>query len=110
MNAAALHKNKEDSKFTTQETDTLIIGGGLAGLAAGYGLEGKVPYIIAEKECFPGGLSATLKRNGYSFDFSGHLLHLRWPRTKALILKLLSGNFSTLERDARVYISKCFYN
>jgi protoporphyrinogen oxidase len=104
MKAAYVQNKMNDNGQDTLETDTLIIGGGLAGLAAGYALEGKIPYIIAEKECFPGGLSATLKRNGYSFDFSGHLLHLRWPQTKALILKLLAGNFNTLARDARVYM------
>lgn len=86
------------------ETGTLIIGGGLAGLAAGYTLEGKQPYIIAERELRPGGLSATIKTKGYFFDYSGHLLHLRWPETTELILSLLGNNCMLLERNAKVRI------
>ena len=88
------------------KTDTLIIGGGLAGLAAGGALEGRKDYLIAEKENRPGGLAATIKKGGYHFDFSGHLLHLRWPETRKLILGALKGNARELKRDARVYAHK----
>lgn len=88
------------------KTDTLIIGGGLAGLSAGLALEGKRPYLIAERECRPGGLAATVKKGGFHFDYSGHLLHLRWPRTTRLILDALKGNCSRIKRDARIYASK----
>lgn len=88
------------------KTDTLIIGGGLAGLSAGLALEGKRPYLIAERECRPGGLAATVKKGGFHFDYSGHLLHLRWPETTRLILGALKGNCSRIKRDARIYASK----
>lgn len=88
----------------TIETDTLVIGGGLAGLAAGYALEGRRPYIIAERGSSPGGYSATIRHKGYCFDFSGHLLHLRWPRTTELILNLLGDNCSQMERKAVIYM------
>ena len=45
-------------------TDVLIIGGGLAGLAAGYALEGRKSYIIAEAGNSPGGISSTVKHDG----------------------------------------------
>ena len=84
-------------------TDTLIIGGGLAGLAAAKALEGRRDYLLAEREPRPGGLCATVSKNGYRFDYSGHLLHLRWPATTKLILGALGGNCRRLRRDARVY-------
>ncbi|HBA61893.1 MAG TPA: protoporphyrinogen oxidase [Elusimicrobia bacterium] len=88
------------------ETGTLIIGGGLAGLSAAKGLERKKPYLIAERENRAGGLAATLKKGGFHFDYSGHLLHLRWPKTKKLILDALGRNCGLIKRDARVYTHK----
>lgn len=88
------------------ETDTLIIGGGLSGLSAGYTLEGKRSYFIAEREARAGGLAASIKKNGYTFDYSGHLLHLHHPETSKLICELLKDNINVINRDARVYINK----
>lgn len=88
------------------KTDTLIIGGGLAGLAAAGALEGKKKYMLAEREHRPGGLARTVKKGPFLFDYSGHLLHLRWPRTKALISGALKGNCASIERDARIYAYK----
>lgn len=88
------------------KTDTLIIGGGLAGLSAARTLEGKKPYLLAEREIRCGGLAATIKKGGFHFDYSGHLLHLRWAKTSKLILNALSGNHARIKRDARVYAFK----
>ncbi len=88
------------------KTDVLIIGGGLAGLAAAKALEGKTDYLVAERENRPGGLSATLKKGGFLFDYSGHLLHLRWPETSKFILGALGSNCVSLKRDARIYAHK----
>lgn len=88
------------------KTDILIIGGGLAGLAAAGALEGKKKYMLAERERRPGGLASTVEKGGFLFDYSGHLLHLRWPRTKALISGALKDNCAAIERDARIYAYK----
>ncbi|HCC48841.1 MAG TPA: protoporphyrinogen oxidase [Elusimicrobia bacterium] len=88
------------------KTDTLIIGGGLAGLAAAQALQGKKDYLVAERESRPGGLAATLKKGGFQFDYSGHLLHLRWPETTRLILGALGSNCARIKRDARIFAHK----
>ncbi|OGR67259.1 MAG: hypothetical protein A2081_01300 [Elusimicrobia bacterium GWC2_61_19] len=88
------------------KTDVLVIGGGLAGLSAAKALEGKKDYIIAERENRPGGLAATVTKGGFHFDYSGHLLHLRWPKTSKFILDALAGNCGRLKRDARIYAHK----
>lgn len=88
------------------KTGTLIIGGGLAGLSAAKGLERKQDYLLAEREHRPGGLAATLKKGGFHFDYSGHLLHLRWPGTTKLILDALGRNCGLIKRDARVFAHK----
>lgn len=88
------------------KTDVLIIGGGLAGLAAAKALEGRKDYLLAEREKRAGGLAATVKKGGFHFDYSGHLLHLRWPETTKLILGALGGNCRRIRRDARIHAHK----
>ena len=88
------------------KTHTLIIGGGLAGLSAAKALEGKKDYLVAERESRPGGLAATLKKGAFHFDYSGHLLHLRWPKTSKFILDALKGNCARIKRDAYIYAHK----
>lgn len=88
-----------------KKTDVLVIGAGLAGLSAARALKGKRDFLVVEKEARPGGLCASVRKGAFTFDYSGHLLHLRWPRTRKLILGLLAGNASELRRDARIYAS-----
>lgn len=86
------------------KTDVLIIGGGLAGLAAAMTLRGRKKVFLAEREPRFGGLAATIRKGGFHFDYSGHLLHLRWPATTRLILDALGTNVRRIKRDARVHV------
>ena len=62
----------------------VILGGGLAGLATSYFL-GDVPHVVLEADALPGGLCRTRAVDGFLFDYTGHLLHLRDPRIVALV-------------------------
>ena len=86
-----------------KKTDTLIIGAGLSGLATAFKLQGKKDYLLIEKENKAGGLSSSFKKSGFTFDFSGHLLHLHNESAKKLILKLLGKNYSLIKRKAQIY-------
>ncbi|MBZ5639005.1 MAG: FAD-dependent oxidoreductase [Acidobacteriia bacterium] len=77
----------------------LILGGGLAGLSAAHHLRG-VPHLVLEAEASPGGLCRTREVGGFSFDYTGHLLHLRDPRAIALVDRILPGAFETIRRRA----------
>lgn len=83
----------------------LILGGGLTGLSAAYHLEqkGETDYLLAEKNPYFGGLCASEEINGFTFDFSGHLLHLRDPYALRLVRKLLRGNLAKLRRNACIW-------
>ncbi|HBB68057.1 MAG: hypothetical protein A2X28_10110 [Elusimicrobia bacterium GWA2_56_46] len=87
------------------ETDVLIVGGGLAGLSAARGLRGKKKYLLVEKEARIGGLASSVSRNGFTFDYSGHLLHLHWKETGDLILRLLKNNHFKLKRNAWIHLA-----
>ena len=56
--------------------DVLVIGAGVAGLAAGWALDQKA--CVLEAEARPGGLVKTEKLKEYWFDHVLHLLHRLW--------------------------------
>ncbi len=84
---------------------TLILGAGLTGLSAAYHLEkkGDRDYLLAERQVQPGGLCASYTVNGFTFDQSGHLLHLHTDYGKKLVKKLLKTNLLRLKRRAWIY-------
>ncbi|MCG2727009.1 MAG: NAD(P)-binding protein [Elusimicrobia bacterium] len=86
-----------------KKIDILIIGAGLSGLSAAFKLQGKKEYLLIEKENKAGGLAASFKKNGFTFDFSGHLLHLHDKKSKSLILRLLKKNYSLIKRNSQIY-------
>jgi len=81
----------------------VIVGGGLAGLSCAYHL-GETPHALYEAEARPGGLCRSRVISGYTFDSTGHLLHLRDPSVARLILdELCPGVFRKHRRNAFVY-------
>jgi protoporphyrinogen oxidase len=85
--------------------ETLILGAGLSGLSAAYHLGGS--FHLLEKSERPGGLckSELVKtpQGTFTFDHTGHWLHLRDPSIRALVDQLLPGAFVSIERKARIY-------
>ncbi len=75
----------------------LIVGAGLAGLSTAYHLRG-MPFKIIEREREVGGLCRSYVKEGFTFDYTGHLLHFRQAAIKALVESLLPDR---LERHAR---------
>jgi protoporphyrinogen oxidase len=81
---------------------TIIIGGGLAGVSAGYHLAEHDP-IVLEKEAVLGGLCRSFTQDGFTFDCTGHLIHLRNDYTKELVSSVLPDAFHSHERRAAIY-------
>jgi len=81
----------------------LIIGAGLAGLSTAYHLESNDGYQICEKEEEAGGLCRSYEKGGYTFDYTGHLLHLRNGYTRELVEKLLPDRLTSRDRRASIY-------
>ncbi len=79
----------------------VIIGGGLAGMSTALHL-GKTPHVVLEADSAPGGLCRSRTLDGFVFDVTGHLLHLRDPRAEALVKDLLPDTFVTIERKAEI--------
>jgi protoporphyrinogen oxidase len=81
---------------------TLIIGGGLAGLSAGYHLGELEPHVF-EKESSLGGLCRSFTQDGFTFDCTGHLIHLKNRYVRDLVAELLPDTFDSHERLAAIY-------
>ena len=80
----------------------VIVGGGLAGLSAGYHLAGYDP-VVFEKEGAIGGLCRSFTQDGFTFDCTGHLIHLKDEYTRDLVARLLPGAFAAHERRAAIF-------
>lgn len=83
-------------------TDTLIIGAGLAGLSAALHLDGDA--LIVEANDYVGGKARSERRDGFTFDVTGHWLHLRDEGMKALVFRLLGeDHFERISRMSRIW-------
>jgi phytoene dehydrogenase-like protein len=59
----------------------VVLGAGLTGLSAAYHL--RRPALLVERGPQVGGHARSFRRDGFTFDVTGHWLHLREPQTRA---------------------------
>ncbi len=85
----------------------LIIGAGLAGLSTAYHLHDR-PYRVVEKEKEAGGLCRSYRMDGFTFDWTGHLLHFRQPAIRELVERLLAGQLEQHSRRSYIYSHKTY--
>ncbi|MCS6898731.1 MAG: FAD-dependent oxidoreductase [Myxococcales bacterium] len=82
----------------------LILGAGLAGLSAAWHLRRQgVKCRLLERQSQVGGHAVTVEEEGYRFDRTGHLLHLRDEEIRGWIHRLLGERLLTVQRRSRVY-------
>jgi protoporphyrinogen oxidase len=80
----------------------IVVGGGLTGLSGAFHL-GEFEPRVFEKETSPGGLCRSMHKDGFTFDFTGHLIHLRRPYTQELLARLLPDALVSYKRKAAIY-------
>jgi protoporphyrinogen oxidase len=91
----------------------VIIGAGLTGLSAAYHLEqsGYTDFKIFEKESTPGGLCRSIYQDGFTFDYTGHLLHISDPYFESIINKCIGKqNLNTVVRRSFIYSHDTYTN
>jgi protoporphyrinogen oxidase len=83
----------------------VVLGAGLTGLSASLYLKrAGVPHRLVEREARPGGHATTVEEVGYRFDRTGHLLHLRDPSMRELVLSLLApGSYVEIARRSMIW-------
>jgi protoporphyrinogen oxidase len=86
------------------EKPVAVLGGGPAGLTAGYLLakEGR-PVIVLEAEDQVGGLAKTEVRDGYRFDLGGHRFFTKSQEVDDLWHEVMKEEFLRRPRMSRIY-------
>jgi protoporphyrinogen oxidase len=88
--------------MSTASPPIAILGAGLTGLSAAHHLGGD--YQVFERLGHVGGHAITLEEQGYRFDRTGHLLHLRDPGIKAWVDTLFpAGHLLSIQRRSMVF-------
>jgi protoporphyrinogen oxidase len=89
-----------------------IIGAGPAGLTAGYLLSkaGINVDIFEADPIYVGGISRTVKHNGFRFDIGGHRFFSKSSEVEAFWSEILPNDMITRDRLSRIYYKKKFYN
>lgn len=86
--------------------EIVILGAGLTGLSAAYHLEqnGFFNYKLFEKDKTVGGLCRSITQDGFTFDYTGHLLHINDAYFQSFIEKIAGfDNFNTIKRRSFIY-------
>jgi protoporphyrinogen oxidase len=92
-------------KDSTQTT--LVLGGGPAGLTAGYLLGRRDrDVLVLEAEDQVGGLAKTVERDGYRFDLGGHRFFTKALEVDNLWHEVLGDEFLRRPRMSRIYWNK----
>jgi protoporphyrinogen oxidase len=83
----------------------LILGGGVTGLAAAWALGAAgEDFLVLERETEPGGWCRSISAGRYTFDMSGHFLHVSDPSARDWILAVQGVSWRNVARDARVLL------
>ena len=90
---------------------TIILGGGLTGLSAGYKLtKSGAGTEIFEQDSVVGGLSRTIRSNGFSFDLGGHRFFTKKPEIDALIRNLMGGELISVPRHSKIFLRNNYFD
>lgn len=86
--------------------DLVVIGGGVAGLAAARTAERLgATALVLEAAGEPGGVARSVRTGGYVFDCCGHVLHLARPATRSLVASVTPWDeWREVERRSAVWM------
>ena len=92
-------------------THTVVIGGGICGLAAGFSLAERGEQItLLEAQHFLGGLATTLRgETGAGFDFGPHAYHARNERVLNMFKEIAADGFPARRKNVSIKFRGKYY-
>ena len=90
-------------------SETVILGGGLAGLSAGGALAraGRCVQVL-EGGRQVGGLARTINHAGFRFDLGGHRFFTHEARVEQLVRDILGAELLSVPRASQIYLRGCW--
>jgi protoporphyrinogen oxidase len=95
-----------EKRIAKPERGTIVVlGGGLAGLSALWHLQhsGYDKSLLFEQEARVGGLTRSETVDGFTFDYTGHLLHFKHEAVRKLVSELLGDNIRYMARNSWIF-------
>jgi protoporphyrinogen oxidase len=92
-----------------QQRPIAILGGGVAGLAAGFTAHSLgLPFRIFEKAGRTGGNCVTFSQDGFRFDSGAHRFHDREAAATGQLKRLLGNGFRRISVPSQIYYREMF--
>jgi len=89
----------------------VVLGGGLAGLSAGYVLSrAGLPVKILESDSVVGGLSKTMVHDGFRFDLGGHRFFTKDEKINNFVKELMGNELISVPRNSKIYMNNKYFD
>ena len=89
----------------------VILGAGLAGLAAGYTLSAaSQAVLVLEADSTVGGLAKTIRHHGFRFDLGGHRFFTTNKRVDQFVKDVLNQDFLVVPRKSKIYLFNRYFD
>jgi protoporphyrinogen oxidase len=90
---------------------TVVLGGGLTGLAAGCVLtRAGRKAVVFEKDAEVGGLSKTIVKNGFRFDLGGHRFFTKDEKLNSFVHELMGPELISVRRTSKIYMRGKYFD
>ena len=82
---------------------TLIVGAGVSGLSCA-NFTGRDDYLILEADDEIGGYCRTIAQDGFTWDYSGHFFHFRYPEIEEyLVSRMADDEIKVVTKCAKIW-------